>query len=133
MLKDLFIMGGSAMIMKEIVDRVRQGRMDREKKLRRKKAGILALGITVGSAVGALAGILFAPKAGKETREDLSRRGSEAWGKFKEDASHSGHRLMDAVEEKGLRVRTAVENRVDAVKRELKELPKEDEGTVKIN
>ena len=37
------------MIMKEIADRLRQARIDREKTLRRKKAGILALGVTLPS------------------------------------------------------------------------------------
>ena len=133
MLKNLIIAGGSAMIMKEITDLVRQARIDREKTLRRKKAGILALGVTIGSTVGAVAGVLFAPRAGKETREDLSRRGCEAWGKIKENASHTGHRLVSAIEEKSSRVRTAAEKHVDAAKEALKEPPKEDEGTDKKN
>ena len=110
------------MIMKEIADRLRQARTDREKTLRRKKAGILALGVTIG----AVAGVLFAPKTGKETREDLSQLGCEAWGKIKENASHTGHRLVSAVEEKSSSVRKAV-------KGSLKEPPAEDEGTDKKN
>ena len=47
MLKNLIMVGGSAMIMKEIADRVRQARIDRKKTLRLKKAGILALGVTI--------------------------------------------------------------------------------------
>jgi len=110
------------MIMKEIADRLRQARTDREKALRRKKTGILALGV----AIGAVAGVLFAPKAGKETREDLSQRGCEAWGKIKENASDTGHRLVSAVEERGSRVRAAA-------KGSFKEPPTEDEGTDKKN
>ena len=101
------------MIMKEIADRLRQARTDREKALRRKKSGILALGV----AIGAVAGVLFAPKAGKETREDLSQRGSEAWEKIKENASHTGHRLVSAVEERGARVRTAAKGALNQRKR----------------
>ena len=115
-------MGESAMIMKEIADRLRQTKIDREKTLRRKKVGILALGVTIG----AVAGVLLAPKAGKKTREDLSQRGSEAWEKIKENASHTGHRLVSAVEERGSRVRTAA-------KGSFKEPPAEDEGTDKKN
>ncbi|MFZ2448816.1 MAG: YtxH domain-containing protein [Syntrophobacteraceae bacterium] len=117
------------MIMKEIADRVRQARIDREKTLRLKKAGILALGLTIGSTVGALAGVLFAPRAGEETREDLIRRGCNAWGKIQENASHTGHRLASAVEEKSSRVRKVAEQYVDVAKGALKEPPKEDEGT----
>ena len=121
-LKNLIIVGESAMIMKEIADRLRQARTDRERTLRRKKAGLLALGVTIG----AVAGVLLAPKAGKKTREDLSQRGSEAWEKIKENASHTGHRLVSAVEERGSRVRTAA-------KGSFKEPPAEDEGTDKKN
>lgn len=101
------------MIMKEIADRLRQARTDRERTLRRKKAGLLALGVTIG----AVAGVLLAPKAGKETREDLSQRGSEAWEKIKENASHTGHRLVSAVEERGARVRTAAKGALNQRKR----------------
>jgi gas vesicle protein len=79
-----------------MADRVRQARIDRQKTLRLKKAGILALGVATGS----VAGVLLAPKTGKEMREDLSQRGCETWEKIKENASHTGHRLVSAVEEK---------------------------------
>ena len=121
------------MIMKEIADRLRQAKTDREKTLRRKKAWSVALGVTIGSTVGLLAGVLFAPKAGKETREDLIRRGCEAWGKIQENASHTGHLLTSAVEKKSSRMRTAAEKNVDAAEAAFKEPPKEDEGTDKKN
>jgi gas vesicle protein len=130
MLKNLIIVGGSAVILKEIADRVRQATIDREKTLRREKAGSLALGVTIGCTIGAVAGVLLAPRAGQETREDLSRRGGEAWEKIKENASQSGHRLVSAVEEKSSHVRTAADKHVDAAKGALKEPPKE-EGTDK--
>jgi gas vesicle protein len=133
MLKNLIMVGGSAMIMKEIADRVRQARIDREKALRLKKARILALGVTIGSTVGVLAGVLFAPRAGKETREDLIRRGSEARGKIQENASHTGHRLTSAVEEKSSRVQAAADKYLGASKGAFKEPSKEDEGTDKKN
>ena len=129
MLKNLIAVGGSAMILKEITDRVRQAKIDREKTLRQKKARSLALGITIGSAMGALAGILFAPRVGKETREDLIRRGSEAWGKIQENASHTGHRLANAVEEKTSRVRMAAGEYADVARGALRVPLEEDEGT----
>ena len=117
--KNLIVIGGSAMIMKEIADRVRQARIDREKALRLKKARILALGVTIGSTVGVLAGDLFAPRAGKETREDLIQRGCETWGKIQENASHTGHRLTSAVEEKSSRVRAAADKVPRCVQRSV--------------
>jgi gas vesicle protein len=34
-------------------------------------------GLLIGTAVGALAGILFAPKSGKELRSDIKQKGNE--------------------------------------------------------
>ena len=133
MVKNLIIAGGSAVIFKEIADRVRQTRIDRERTLRRKNAGFLALGVTLGGAVGALAGVLLAPRAGKITREDLIRQGCEAWEKIQEQASHTGHRLATAVEETSSRVHAEARKRVDAAKGASKESPKEEEATDKKN
>ena len=41
------------------------------------KKGKFGLGLLLGAAVGAVAGILTAPKSGKETREDLKNKGKE--------------------------------------------------------
>ena len=119
------------MIFKEIADRVRQTRIDREKTLRQKKSRSLALGVAIGSTVGALAGILFAPRAGKETREDLIRLGGEAWGKIQENASHTGHRLASAVEEKSSRVRMAAGEYADVARGALGVPLGDDKGTDK--
>jgi len=42
-----------------------------------------ALGLGIGLAAGALAGLLLAPKPGKETREDLLKRVKKAAGDLK--------------------------------------------------
>jgi gas vesicle protein len=115
------MLGGSAMIVKELVDRLRNARSDREKSMRRNKAGVLALGVSIGCTVGAVAGVLFAPKAGKETREDVGRRGRDAWEKIKDNTSSTGHRLVSAMEEKGSQVYAAAEKCVDAAKEVLHE------------
>lgn len=95
------------MIVKELFDRVRHARSDHAKAVRRNQAGMLALGVSIGCTVGAVAGILLAPKSGKETREDVSRRSTEAWGKVKDTVTNNGHRLVNAVEDLGARVCTA--------------------------
>jgi gas vesicle protein len=109
------------MLVKDLVDRLRQARNAREKSLRRSKAGALAVGVSIGCTLGAAAGILFAPKAGKETREEVGLRGREAWEKIKDNASVSGSRLMHAVEGKGAQARTAAGKCVDAAKEVLHE------------
>ena len=109
------------MIIRNFIDQVRHARSDREKAARRNKAGILALGVSIGCTVGAVAGVLFAPRAGKDTREDVSRRGSEAWEKIKDSVSSNGHRLVQAIEEKGACLCTAGAKCDDAVKEPLQE------------
>ena len=109
------------MIIGDLVNRVLHARSDREKAIQRNKAGMLALGVSIGCTVGAVAGILFAPRAGKETREDVGRRGSEAWEKIKDNVSASGHRLVQAIEEKGTCVCIPGEKCDDAAKEPLQE------------
>ena len=55
-------------------------RWEREKKERKQ----VAIGATIGLTVGAVAGVLLAPKAGKETREDLAKSIQELPEKAKE-------------------------------------------------
>ena len=127
------MLGGSTMIVKELLERVRNARSDRQKAIRRNQAGVLALGVSIGCTVGAVAGVLFAPKAGKETREDVSRRSKDAWEKIKDNTSSTGHRLASAVEEKGSQVYAAAEKCVDAAREVLHEpVVKEEPAPKKI-
>ena len=122
MLNNIIKLVGTAMIIGELVNRVLHARSDREKAIQRNKAGMLALGVSIGCTVGAVAGVLFAPRAGKDTREDVGRRGSEAWEKIKDNVSASGHRLVQAIEEKGACLCTVGGKCDDAAKEPLQEL-----------
>ncbi|MDW7658660.1 MAG: YtxH domain-containing protein [Bacillota bacterium] len=55
-------------------------------------------GLTTGLLLGALAGILFAPKSGKETRADLREGAIIGAEKVKETAHHVGELAKDKVE-----------------------------------
>ena len=121
LLNNLIKVGGSAVILKEIADRILDTRISRGLTLRRNRAGMLALGVVIGSVAGAVTGVLFAPKSGKETREELSRYSCETWGKMKDNVAATSHRLVDVVEEKGSRMRTAAEKGVDAARESLKQ------------
>jgi gas vesicle protein len=107
------------MIVKELVDRLRNARSARENSIRRNRAGALAVGVSVGCAVGAVAGILFAPKSGKETRDDVSRLGKDAWVKIKDNTISTEQQLVNAMEEKGSQVYVAAGKIVDAAKEVL--------------
>jgi gas vesicle protein len=57
---------------------------------KREKKG-LALGAIVGAVVGVITGILFAPKSGKETRQDIK----EATSKAAEKLSAEAHKIQE--------------------------------------
>ncbi|MFO7888617.1 MAG: YtxH domain-containing protein, partial [Eubacteriales bacterium] len=44
---------------------------------KKEKAKDIGIGAGIGAAIGTLAGILFAPKPGKETREDIKNKTKE--------------------------------------------------------
>jgi gas vesicle protein len=46
--------------------------------------GDLLLGFIIGGLVGVTLGILFAPKSGKETREEITRKAKEGYEKAAE-------------------------------------------------
>jgi gas vesicle protein len=47
--------------------------------------GGLLKGLIIGGLIGAAIGILYAPKSGKETREDIARKTEDLMGKAKEE------------------------------------------------
>jgi gas vesicle protein len=61
-------------------------------------------GVGLGAIIGAAAGLLFAPKAGMETREDLSNKFKELKGKTEEWISEQRAKraVNDAAEELGV-------------------------------
>ena len=117
------------MIIKDFIDHVRYAKIDRENAARRSKAGMLALGVSIGCTVGAVAGILLAPRSGKETRDDVALRGGEAWEKIKDNVSTNGHRLVHVLQEKGACLGAAVEKDNEAAKKSLQDLSAQVEKT----
>jgi gas vesicle protein len=67
-------------------------KQERGKKQRKESARKVLSGVVIGSAIGAAAGILFAPKAGKETRQDISK-------KVKETAATAKEKVQETVDE----------------------------------
>jgi len=72
------------------------------------------MGLLIGGVLGALAGIFFAPKSGKELRSDIKEKGNEFLKDTKEISADAGTKAKDIIEE---------------VKHQAKELKKEAEGT----
>ena len=72
------------------------------------------MGLLIGGVLGALAGIFFAPKSGKELRSDIKEKGNEFLKDTKEIYADVGTKAKDIIEE---------------VKHQAKDLKKEAEGT----
>ena len=72
------------------------------------------MGLLIGGALGALAGIFFAPKSGKELRADIKEKGSEVLKDAKEIYADAGTKAKEIIGE---------------FKHQAKDLKKEAEGT----
>jgi gas vesicle protein len=70
-------------------------------KVNRANCGYFLGGALIGGVAGALAGVFFAPKSGKELRSDLRHKGEEAFGEAKrvytETETRAKHLIVDAV------------------------------------
>jgi len=72
--------------------------------------GHFFMGFLVGGALGALAGILFAPKSGKDLRSDIKEKGNEVLKEGKEIYADASTKAQEIIED---------------AKRQAKELKKE--------
>jgi len=75
-----------------IMDLLPKIKLEREGEVRKK----VAMGAAIGLTVGAVAGVLLAPKAGKESREDLVKTFDELPDKAKE-LSDKAHKMVGEV------------------------------------
>lgn len=95
-----------------LVKYIEQRRLEREREVRRKirkEKLTSAAKIAAGVAVGAGVGILFAPKSGKETREDIVKATKEGVGYVSENVNCA----VKAVAEKAREVKEAVGEKYD--------------------
>ncbi|NLA42450.1 MAG: YtxH domain-containing protein [Smithella sp.] len=60
--------------------------------------------LVVGGLIGAAIGILFAPKSGKETRQDLSLKADELLAKAKEEYEKASEKSREAYEAASVRM-----------------------------
>jgi gas vesicle protein len=56
-------------------------------------------GFVIGGIIGAVAGILLAPKSGRETREDLGEEAEKLYTQTKSDFEHARKAAMKSFEE----------------------------------
>ena len=63
------------------------------------KNGDLLKGLFIGGLIGIALGILFAPKSGKETRDDVTRKANELLAKAKEEYETVAEKSKQVCEE----------------------------------
>jgi gas vesicle protein len=64
-----------------------------------KDCGNFLKGFVIGGVLGALAGIFFAPKPGKELRSDFKEKGSEVLKDAKEIYADASKKALEIIEE----------------------------------
>ena len=91
------------------------------------------MGLLIGGVLGALAGILFAPKSGKKLRSDIKEKGSEFLNDGKkiyadastkakeifEDVKHQAKDLKKEAEDTGEKIAGEVQEKIGQVKKAL--------------
>jgi gas vesicle protein len=85
------------------------------------KRGDFVSGLIVGGLLGAVIGILYAPKSGKETREDIARKADEILAKAKEkveEVEGLAERGKESFQDGKTRLKKAIEAGVEAFREE---------------
>jgi gas vesicle protein len=105
------------------------------------KNGDFIAGLIVGGLIGAVIGILYAPKSGRETREELGRKADEILSKAKEEYEHAVEKSrkayeatvqrLKALEEKALEKAEEAEEKAEALAERGKETLLEGKGRLK--
>ena len=120
MLLNMIKVGGYIMILNELANQVKKVRSSRAKDMRRNRTKNMVIGVGIGSALGVTAGILFAPKSGKETRQIIADKTSETVKNFKDNVAATKAKISASATEKASRLREAGQKGVEAVKETLK-------------
>lgn len=87
-----------------IKDLIEKGTKARQQKVRKRALKHAAIGAAIGVSVGAAAGVLLAPKSGRETRENIAKAARELPEKAQELAEKAKGKveeIKEKIQEKG--------------------------------
>jgi gas vesicle protein len=86
------------------------------------KSGVFIGGLIVGAAIGASLGVLYAPRSGRETRDQLKAKMTDLETELKN--------IKDKAKEKGLELKDEIRNKVTDLEKRLERLVAEYRKTV---
>jgi gas vesicle protein len=121
MLTKLVRIGEYAMILKAAANRYALLRNKRRIAQKRDNAKNLLLGGSIGTIAGVAAGLLFAPKSGRETRRQIAQRTGETITNIKEGVSDTTERISARLHEKKSSAQEAAEICSKAIRDVMKE------------
>jgi len=87
------------------------------------------LGLLAGVVGGIVAGVLFAPKSGKETREELVQAASEFYEKHSPEINNAKKQAMDSVELLKCKLERQIKTFADSIKSRKMRKAKEKENS----
>lgn len=79
-----------------LLQKIEEKRNIKIKKDKKKKAAIATAGIATGAVVGTIAGVLIAPKSGKETIEDVKEKTNKVKNKINENIEDSKSKVKES-------------------------------------
>lgn len=91
----------------------------RRERRRKETEGVrnLAIGTVLGSLIGGIAGVLFAPKSGKETRQDIADAANQGY----EKAGETIHKTVETAKDKYAEVSEVVKDKYEEVSESVKD------------
>jgi hypothetical protein len=92
--------GGYLMILNELANQMKQFKNSRTEAVRQNRTRNLIVGVGIGSAVGVAAGILFAPKSGRETRHLIAGRTVKTVKNLRDNVAAAKEKMCDSAAEK---------------------------------
>lgn len=96
----------------------------------------LVKGLVIGGLIGAAIGILFAPKSGKETRQDIADKADELLSKAKEEYEKAMEKSKEAYDAAITRLKTAegtAREKVEEIEEKITEFAQQSAETLSDN
>ena len=100
------------------------------------RSGELLKGLVIGGLIGVGLGILYAPKSGKETREDIARKTEDLLGKAKEEyekAVEKSKRAYELAVKRLEELELSAREKVQDVENKVNEFAQQGSETIQAN